>query len=1129
MKRPLIVLSALIALSGTSLAAAQLGTTPDVRDIPPVVMLLIDTSGSMERRLNCVCSTEACTECLPNCGSGPQLNRWQTLLAALTGTHRGNLNGCTATARPSGAYDAGYFIPHYEYSYSPLISVDGPSVDGPLDEGRNANGILDTYRERIKFGLMTFDTVGTLINERALMPESHFLSFGEQVRAMKGDYSYGPDKSFTFPNCGGPHMINNGVRRASQGASDPVPGGLIAPGKDEQIGGPDGINRQIKLSLLNPELRPFGATPIAGALDDLYYFFETDPSVRPAITGQPELGGDPYHSCRDHYAILITDGYPNADMRGSPVFCESVNGCPYEPAETIASKLVSKHLDGLYVVGFDQHDPIARARLEALAVAGMTNQPLWANDLDGLNMALSGILDRTAPGTTTRTVPAIASVSHTALDTGRIAQIQVTSGFHVGSAEHPGEEAPWSGILERRRFECVGEGGAVVEQEITDEDRFHHLLIQQGQTGGRKLFTVLPDDPEQPRDARITGRGQLDLANRPGGGGSLMPIPDPLYTFPVAVSDREVSLLDKSIPPEYFGLSVTEAQRDRIVDYMYASDPSTKRSQIPLGAIYHSSPTISTPPLTLIDDEGFNAFAQGRILESVTGSVSGPGLPVSERPRVLYTATLDGILHAFITDDFPLNDPIYTAGQELWGFVPPALLDTLAGSLSGPQILFDGTPVIREVYDARLDTQLGIKDPFRTVLLIGFRGVKNGYVALDITDPLVQPTFLWQFVDPRLGRTVAEPTIAQVRVNGVSRAVALLPGGEGTPGKSTLAGCPKRVPESVASGTPAARANGRCWLEQGRYLFAVDVATGEVIRQFGPEDFSAPLTGGISVFNGHIGAVATRAFTTDADGTLYRIDLTGDDASDWKVEPFYDLFHFRNHDQGEPAYHAPVITTDEGGNTVILVGTGNIDVLSDPNARNVVVSLTERMREGMENAYEAELNWEIQLDQGELVTGPLELFAGQVFFGVFQPTSDPSNLCAFGHSRLFGVHYYKRANPEGADLTPEPALPSVSLSGESDGTRVMFYDQSIEPSLNNSLLTGLRVAARPTCASRPDEGTGVYPPQQPGGGAASPQYQLVGQLGGVAGRAGGSVGELSVGLAAPPGVTRASDFAGSVD
>src|SRR5690554_4084743 len=154
MKRPLIVLSALIALSGTSLAAAQLGTTPDVRDIPPVVMLLIDTSGSMERRLDCICSTEACTECLPVCsGMDVPLNRWHTLLAALTGTNLGTPQGCTT--RPRTRYDAGYFIPHFDFPYlSPI------SVDGPLDEGRNANGILDTYRERIKFGLMTFDTVG---------------------------------------------------------------------------------------------------------------------------------------------------------------------------------------------------------------------------------------------------------------------------------------------------------------------------------------------------------------------------------------------------------------------------------------------------------------------------------------------------------------------------------------------------------------------------------------------------------------------------------------------------------------------------------------------------------------------------------------------------------------------------------------------------------------------------------------------------------------------------------------------------------------------------------------------------------------------------------------------------------
>src|SRR5690606_34119835 len=110
----------------------------------------------------------------------------------------------------------------------------------------------------------------------------------------------------------------------------------------------------------------------------------------------------------------------------------------------------------------------------------------------------------------------------------------------------------------------------------------------------------------------------------------------------------------------------------------------------------------------------------------------------------------------------------------------------------------------------------------------------------------------------------------------------------------------------------------------------------------------------------------------------------------------------------------------------------------------------------------AKLNWQVVLDPGELVTGPLELFSGQVFFGVFQPMSDPANLCMFGNSRLFGAHYVKSANPlNPSDVNPEGVLPAIT---DPSDPKLLFYDRTHLPALDNTILTGLRVAARPNCA-----------------------------------------------------------------
>src|ERR1041384_1589560 len=86
-------------LSGIALAVcaarAQAQTAvsePDIRDIQPFVMVIVDSSGSMEYLPNCTCSTLGCSECLPNCGLTNDMageppagkkNRWATLLEAL--------------------------------------------------------------------------------------------------------------------------------------------------------------------------------------------------------------------------------------------------------------------------------------------------------------------------------------------------------------------------------------------------------------------------------------------------------------------------------------------------------------------------------------------------------------------------------------------------------------------------------------------------------------------------------------------------------------------------------------------------------------------------------------------------------------------------------------------------------------------------------------------------------------------------------------------------------------------------------------------------------------------------------------------------------------------------------------
>ncbi|MBT8468834.1 MAG: hypothetical protein KJN97_08805, partial [Deltaproteobacteria bacterium] len=187
------LLGLLVAFFGPN--ASVSAQEPDIRNIRPHVMLLIDTSGSMERKPDCICTTPACLECLPVCAAGTyEQNRWSVVAQALTGEFIPY--ECNADVRIGGIYvgeyDEGYFLPHIQLPQE--IPGNGSS--------QSANGVLDTYIERIKFGLMTFDSIGTLNDRPPLVSQADFLlaPFPAESAGTKGMYSYAPDAPFLFPS-----------------------------------------------------------------------------------------------------------------------------------------------------------------------------------------------------------------------------------------------------------------------------------------------------------------------------------------------------------------------------------------------------------------------------------------------------------------------------------------------------------------------------------------------------------------------------------------------------------------------------------------------------------------------------------------------------------------------------------------------------------------------------------------------------------------------------------------------------------------------------------------------------------------------------------------------------------------
>jgi hypothetical protein len=356
----------------------------------PLVLMLIDTSGSMERLNNCQCVTPDCGECLPDCTRNVR-NRWAETLEALTGTFEDF--SCERIARamgPADRYDSGYYLPYHR----------------PIGRQRD-DGVLDRYGDRVRFGIATFDGWDTWLGAAPLVTVDGFdfaLSDREQ-----GLWSYNPAHEiadftadsaqphgvFFYPNCTTNYFMDTGIRNERAEAG----GVLIASGAQLTRG----VTGAMKRSLL--AVRPYGGTPIAASLDDLYYLLTQDPRMLAERERNTEL-----------HVVLITDGYPDDDYRTFGCDCKETGGdcgvgqdpdamiCPYPKPEDAARALLCGR-DGarcddpiatVHVIGFDTGDAAVTDRLDAIARAGGDQGARFAHSGAELQQALDDVLDAIA-------------------------------------------------------------------------------------------------------------------------------------------------------------------------------------------------------------------------------------------------------------------------------------------------------------------------------------------------------------------------------------------------------------------------------------------------------------------------------------------------------------------------------------------------------------------------------------------------------------------------------------------------------------------------------------------------------------------------------------------------------------
>lgn len=1182
-----------IIVSFTSLALAVSNRVeaqePDVRDIPPFVMLVVDSSGSMEDLPACTCTAteEDCTRCEPRCDllnvdgeppkgpSGQELkkNRWAVTLEALTGKF--NDFQCDALARTpaNGAtYDETYKVPYHQPW---KCASAGTSCPYPGPASQQSNGILDSYLETLRFGLMTFDGESTYKGASALLDDSLGpTGFQDTLStSMPGMWSYGGKQPFKYPGCTNTYFVDTGARSGSA-----AEGALISLDSTNCASPPCDmyeLNATIQDALLRT--RPYLGTPIAASLDDLYHHLQTD------LT-------DSFKACRKRYAILITDGAPDPDFRDLGCDCGDENPmkpcplvpapplpaidpmiredpsqykCPYPLAQTLARKLVAgdgttaypKQIEKLFVLGMSVNDAAAKQTLDEIADAGGTTKALQADDPNTLRRTLDSVFSPLL-NPISRSVPGFA----TGL-TGT--QYQISSGFQISSSSLTSTTAPpWVGLIERRRFIC-NTSGVLESPDLEDKDLLHKEI--NAHPLERDLFTVLPTGPFVPGDLA----GVLAF--------------DSTLCGPTTYCGR-VKLDDSLITEGILGVA-NPTERRNVLEWMrgVAGSPRHGRS---LGDIYHSSPALVGTPVDEPGDEAYTRFRERAV--------------VRERPLVMYIATNDGILHAISVEDYPVptfpltvhngQSPLpLTAGEEIWGFVPPMLLGKLKDQLTSHQFNFDGTPVVKDVYFQR-GTSAADTD-YHSVLITGMRGGGRGYIAMDVTDP-IEPKFLWQFTDEHMGFTYGQPEIVQATFKWPplpatqtvqTRAVAILAGGLGKEkSSSTTAPTPgcvvKTVPAMKKSGelykswltdeTPTTAATDvkhragtpRCWEALGRALYFVDVETGKLIKKvFDYETipnlsngimFPSPIVGTPTAYQDAVGTIADRGFVMDADGVLWRIDMSSQDVEPdfgdkgWTMRPFHDVFFERAdiRDPAETTYERPILSVDDKRRIVVLIGTGDTDNFEKKDADNRIVSLTEVSHKAVPTVpddYQALVNWELVnegssgngLYPSELVSGAMALFEGQVFASTFISNTGSGDACEYGRGRLWSLSYNlpDLSDPNPGLKTHAPLRIPVIADTVADSDDSLF-NVTMDKAEPNLLIQGVGTTQRAACSTVDPSLNSYFSPRLADiEQTAPPAIWVVAQASKGSQRAKSRLGSVQAKIQRPITFSRVTSWATSVD
>ncbi|MBT9559420.1 MAG: hypothetical protein IV100_25550 [Myxococcales bacterium] len=946
------ITSGLLTLCVSTAALAQV----DAASRPPVVFVILDTSGSMSYVQGPEFVTPACAvdATAITAGDDPALMRDPTFTyqysrdmiakEVLTGTFESFW--CRERLRPAGRFDAGYPIPWYTPEFAT----------------QRADGVIDVNKERIKFAFSTFDTI---LNDDA---------------DPSGGWSLGPNAQFLNPV----GRTNIGLQNAT------APWGklMVPPVTDDSTAVID-HNELVQKELLGSI--PFGGTPIAPALEDTVWLFGNNEAFMKKTASND---GDPYQKCRPRSVLLITDGRPNMG-EGALGYKNSVQ----------AAERLFKQGYKVHVVGFSL-DPATVSLVNDIAVAGGTEEAKLAVTPTQLATALSTVLGKATPGVFSRTDSVFTDITGSNTDL----QYQINTAYSNSNTT----DIDMSGYFEVTSYRCEdgcrdASGGAGA-CEVKDA----RTILNQ-RTLDRKMYFALDGKKEEFKKGNSDLTADLMALPTAGPLPNLIPV---LYNGTYRVSGETLGdASDPTVREKYrtqiidliHGDSGTRRQKERLGAIWHSSpvlqtNLSSLDVQIPSFKSYKTAIANRPTMAYTMTHEGFiHAF---HVSQPGVGSPTGTKwleevwaiAPQALVPRLQELGTK---LQVLADGKMILKD---------------VRLEKTAANLTLAQETAQWRSILVAPYrqGARGLMAVDVTDPFNP--LIRWE-ITNGRRCW-LTDTTVGTTKCETFDENdrsdfrNLGYVHAKPQIGTVfiEVDNVNDkrevAAAFFPCGEPVLGEPESGKCFMVV--RLDTGEKIRE------FKNGNSSVVDDNGANDNLA----DTLDHAIVGDPVAYNTFLGTFTTRLFVGDAGGQLWRVDVSGTKPSTWKMGFFFDTYDdledLAMFAPGRSALRtAPAISpVPQRGQLVLVFGTGDVDYGKDTQ-KTVVYSVKEKLAFSTSTGavvgdVAAEVNWRRKLNTGEYLTSRPIIFGRTAYFTSYE--ADKTDACEGGTGRIWGLDFLEDVN-----------------------------------------------------------------------------------------------------------------------